>query len=462
MTQSTTETETSPNREIPENVKQYVNGKIQSNGQGGRPHILALFKKQGRDPFDELFNICELAWIKNKSLGLIAKELKTGSQTIFRVLKDVEPWKDEIFAYIQAVPRRKRWYIEEMDSSDYETIQDYIRRAKRDGLKTYRENIKRAKFMWTALNYRDPAYWNADEVCSVLAGVSSGASQSRTLDCIRQIAPQIANKSTGVKTGRFREKIGRRKKDLFGNEIEMIREALKDPQNLELKTKFDLHVTLGAREGCRDPNSGLAGITWDKLKDGFTRCDLFESKVRGGINWRDCPLDLFFKDLPERLREMWESRGKPTSDKIFLKGYKEVGDTYKQIREILREYYEGHVDPSLLKEFITLRPHDADKIHVNLLWEAEIPLEVVAGQYINKGEGIGIMGRGWLDINVIKKHYLSLTARSERMQKLQQQVRAYSGRFSGIHFEKPVETQIIPEEPAPYSSISHQGGPSHE
>lgn len=77
--------------------------------------------------------------------------------------------------------------------------------------------------------------------------------------------------------------------------------------------------------------------------------------------------------------------------------------TYKEIRRILSAYYEGKADPSLLKEFITLRPHEADKIHVNLLWEAEIPLEVVAGQFLGQGEGIGLMGRGWLDINVIKK-----------------------------------------------------------
>jgi hypothetical protein len=82
-----------------------------------------------------------------------------------------------------------------------------------------------------------------------------------------------------------------------------------------------------------------------------------------------------------------------------------------------------------LKEFITLRPHDADKIDVNLLWEAEIPLEVVAGQFLGQSEGIGLMGRGWLDINVIKKHYLSLTQCSERFKKLQNQVHVYSDRF---------------------------------
>jgi hypothetical protein len=78
---------------------------------------------------------------------------------------------------------------------------------------------------------------------------------------------------------------------------------------------------------------------------------------------------------------------------------------------------------------VTLRPHDADKIHVNLLWEAGVPLEVTCGKYIGRGEGIGLMGRGWLDINTVKKHYLSLTERSERIRRLRKQVQAYSIRF---------------------------------
>ena len=70
------------------------------------------------------------------------------------------------------------------------------------------------------------------------------------------------------------------------------------------------------------------------------------------------------------------------------------------------------------------------RAQVNLLWEAEIPLEVVAGKYLGRGEGLGLMGRGWLDINTLKKHYLSLTERSERIQQLRRQVRNYATRFN--------------------------------
>jgi hypothetical protein len=445
-------TETVVQKELSPQFLEYVDSRIIRNGEGGRPHFLTALAKispsipefEGSEEdkekelqkeihkvfVEETLNILESAWIKNRSIGEIGKKYGTTSKTIYRLLKDLESMKPELSEYLLTVPRRKRWHIPELDSSDYETIQAYINRAKRDGLKAYKRFIQKGKRAWTFFNYRDPAYWTADQVCQFLGTLSPGA-QSGMLDAIRQVAPQIKNESIGVKTGRFREKLMRRKKDIFGNEVNMIREALANFK--EIKTKYDLHITLGAREGSTDPRSGLAGLTWEKFKKGFSIVDLYESKVRGGIHWRDCPLDLFFKDLPGRLRDLWISRGRPTNGKLFENGYKDITAMYKEIRRILRERYEGKIDPSLLKEFITLRPHDADKIHVNLLWEAKVPLEVVAGQFIGQGEGVGLMGRGWLDINVIKKHYLSLTARSERFQEVRNLVRIYSDRFNGYH-----------------------------
>ena len=163
------------------------------------------------------------------------------------------------------------------------------------------------------------------------------------LDSIRQVAPQIAIKGSKdqVQTGRFREKIRRRKKDLFGNEIDMIREALKSEKDFEyIRTIFELHLTLGAREGSTDPDSGLVGLTWDRFKKNFSKVDLYESKVRGGIWWRDCPLDLLFKSLPRRLKLLWTRRGKPTNEKVLRDGYKELLDIYNTIRSVLRVYYQ--------------------------------------------------------------------------------------------------------------------------
>lgn len=182
------------------------------------------------------------------------------------------------------------------------------------------------------------------------------------LDSIRQVAPHLRDE---VKTGRFREKLGRHKKDIFANEVKMIHKALESEKEFSyLETILDLHVTLGAREGSTDPDSGLAGLTWDKFKKDFSKVDLYESKVRGGITWRDCPLDLFFKDLPGRLKTLWNERDKPSGEKVLRNGYKELIQIYKTIRNILGIYYQDHADPSLLQEFITLKPHDARAIEM--------------------------------------------------------------------------------------------------
>lgn len=443
-------------KQVPVKFEEYVNGKVAQNGKGGRPHLLSVIAKQGKDPKEELLNICEQAWVKDRSIFLIAKDYSSKYQNVYRTLQDVEnlspTMKDDIAEYIRTVPRRKKWYLPELDASDYETVQNYIRRAKRDGLKHYKDAIQTARKCWTFLGFRDPQYWTADMVSNYLATLSPG-SQSGGLDAIRQIAPQIAIKGNKdqVQTGQFRAKIAIRKKDLFGNDVQMIRDALTEKQEQkdtedtedydEDRTKFDLHITLGAREGAQDPKSGLTGLKWENFKNGFTTCDLYESKVRGGIWWRDCPLDLFFSDLPERLRSLWTKRGKPTSDRVFLGGYEEVKHIYETIRKVLQETYGGKVDPDLLKEFITLRPHDADKIHVNLLWEAEIALEVVGGKFLGHNEGVGIMGRGWLNIEVIRRHYLSLSSRSRRIKKLRDKVHAYSQGFNGQGFPEEIKEE---------------------
>jgi hypothetical protein len=244
---------------------------------------------------------------------------------------------------------------------------------------------------------------------------------------IRAICPQLCDKKSGLKVGRWYDKIGRHKADIFSNEINLIHKPL-ETLNYE-KTIFDLHISLGAREGKRGENAGMCGLTWDKFKENFTRIDLYESKAKRGITWRDCPVDLLFDDLPTRLRALWIERGKPTTEPILKGGYSELTKIYKAIRKALSDYYDGKVEPGLLREFSTIRPHLADKIHVNLLWEAGVPLEVVAGEYLGRGEGSGLMGRGWLTIDIIKKYYLSLTRRSERFQKIRQQVHEYSQKF---------------------------------
>ena len=143
-------------KSYPAKLEEYVNGKVAQNRKGGRPHLLSVLAKAGRDPKEEVLNIIEQRWIKDRSPSLIAKDFDTLSRNISRLLDDVKgldpTMKEEVVAYIRTSPRRKRWYIPEMDTSDYESVQNYIRRARRDGLKRYKDGINRARKVWIFMN----------------------------------------------------------------------------------------------------------------------------------------------------------------------------------------------------------------------------------------------------------------------------------------------------------------------
>lgn len=416
----------------------YLKQKIEKNGGGGRPHFLAEQAKD-RDPAEVVLDILELAWLKNRSNGSIARKFGTKYHTIYRLLKDLEPFKTELIHILETVPRRKTFWNRKLNTSDYETVQAYIRHALRVELKKYKTMLNTAERVWRALHYKDPARWTADEVVAVVQKQSGKGGQAHFVDAVRCVAPQIADRTSPdyIGTGMYREKIARRKVKIFGAEVKLIHEAL-DANNMHYqKTIFDFHVTGAFREGTKNDESGICGISWDRFHKQFTLVDDYESKVRKmGIHWRDCPVDLFFPDLPERLRAIWRDRGKPRTGKVVERGYAGLRKVYQQIQKALMEYWQGKVDPDIMKEFSQLKPHSADKIHCNLLWEAEVPLEVVAGEHIGGQEAIGLVGRGWLSTDTIKKYYLSLTRRSKRYKDMMAKVTEYSKQFNGgVHEE---------------------------
>jgi len=416
-----------------EYIKKKIEGKNKNDKLGGRPNLISSFAKDGKNmdeqvslATDKVLNILEDAWLKGRPCSRIAHDYEISNDTMWRVLKDLEPFKESIKELLLTTPRARKWFVEELEISDYETVQNYIKRAKREGLKNWKATLINTRRFWTWTNYKSPEKWSADEVHDYLATLTGGA-QSQMLDGIRKVAPQIRDESSSqyVGVGMFRAKLQQRKKDLFGAEVKMIIDALNKRGLKHEATIFKIHIQTGAREGAKDSSAGMVGLRWSYFKNDFHNVDDFETKVHGGIWWRNCPLDVFFPELPEELRALWIKRGKPTDDKV-VNGYDELKTLYATIRRILTEEYGGKVDPSLMKEFSTIRCHDADKLHVNMLWEAGVPLEVVAGQFLGKNEGVGLMGRGWLAIDVIKKHYLSLTQRSHRFQRIQQNVRDYA------------------------------------
>jgi hypothetical protein len=427
QTEKQTNDQSPPKIELPSAFLEYINKKIEANGSGGRPHLLAVLKKQGKDAKEVLLDILEDAWLKGRPCSRIAHDYNVSNDTMWRVLKDLEPFKESIKQILLLTPRAKKWFVEELETSDYETVQNYIKRAKREGLKNWKSSLKNARRFWTWTKYKAPENWTADNVHDFLVTLTGGA-QSGMLDAIRKIAPQIRDDTSSqyVGVGMFRAKIQTLKKDLFGAEVKMAVDALKKHGLKHEATVIKLHIQIGAREGAHDSSAGMTGLRWSYFKNDFHTVDDFETKVHGGIWWRNCPLDIFFPELPDELRALWIKRGRPTDDKVLAGGYDELNKIYAMLRKLLKDEYEGKIDPSLMKEFSTIRCHDADKLHVNMLWEAGVPLEVVAGQFLGKNEGVGLMGRGWLAIDVIKKHYLSLTQRSHRFQRIQQNVRDYA------------------------------------
>ena len=147
------------------------------------------------------------------------------------------------------------------------------------------------------------------------------------------------------------------------------------------------HVTWGCREGGRG-KGGLLNTDWSKINWNRKTIDIFESKVRGGVWWLDCPMDLFDDKAFEMLRARWERLGKPKEGKIFSISYDMLRLIYKRIAK----HFE--------QKCIT--PHFARKLHASLLAHRGIPLEIVAGDHPK-----GLMGSGWLDLSTLKKFYIT-------------------------------------------------------
>lgn len=421
--------------EIPSELATYIESKTNHNGTGGRPSFLKRIVREG-GALSEILSIVEKHYLKGQSTRSIADSYKrrgyqVNGSTIYRIIKDVEPFKETLIAYLKEAPRKKRFYNPKTDSSDYATVKSYISRAQRYKLKRHKQFLQNASRCWKALNKRDPLTWKAKEIQAYLETLPPAMS-SNMLDSIRVIAPQIQNAYSPeyIPTKAYRRKVRVRKKEIFGKEVELILKALRKAKLAYEELIFCLHVTLGAREGESHPESGMRGLNWGRFKRGFTKVDLWESK--GELWSRNCPTNTLFPHIPAQLRELWKQRGKPKTDKVILGGYKELTKIYQRIRACLAEYYDGKLEPFIFNEITTIRPHDSDKIHCNLLWEAGVPMEIVAGS-AGKGEheGEGLVGRIWRSLDIMRKHYLSLTQRSDRYLEIMREVNEYNQRFNG-------------------------------
>ena len=153
--------------ELSEGLQGLIDEKVKGNGSGGRPHFLAE-KARERDPADVILEIAELAFVKDKTLAHIARKMGTGYHTIYRFLDDLAPFKEELVNLIETVPRRKTFWNTTMNTSDYETVQNYINHAQRQELKSWKAMLRMAEKVWKALGYKDPANWTIDPVVAFI------------------------------------------------------------------------------------------------------------------------------------------------------------------------------------------------------------------------------------------------------------------------------------------------------
>ena len=87
--------------ELPSAFLEYVRKKIEMNGSGGRPSLSPTWSRDGKTidekmslAMDKLLNVLEASWIKKSSCSKIARDCEVSNDTMWRLLKEVMPFKE--------------------------------------------------------------------------------------------------------------------------------------------------------------------------------------------------------------------------------------------------------------------------------------------------------------------------------------------------------------------------------
>ena len=364
-----------------------------------------------------IFRMMALNWNKRK----IKKETGIGEATYWRIKAEFEKFseteKQTIRDLASQEEKVKAKFIE------YEFVQRWVQRIKsgRKPVKSWRTRFNSCRRVWMILQKKNPENWTIDDIeLRAIPELRKRCSKSinHYLVALRSLRPDFKfpdEKGETLPTERKPEPT---------YEWKIIYEKI---MQKGLKSYFAvggfqaelikrLHVTLGCREGTTGIG-GILGLEWNRVHWNKRTIDVYEGKTGGGFYWLDCPLDLFGDRTFEMLRQYWVQQGKPTSGKIFgdvgyhatkfRKAKVYLTDIYKETAEAIGEVYG--------RKGIT--PHFARKLHACLLIDADVPLEMVAGD-----KPFGIMGVGWEDLSTLKKYYLAFrkTKVEENRQKAKQ------------------------------------------
>ena len=107
--------------ELPQDFKDYINQKL--NQKTGRKHFIS---KLGSE--DAVLEVLQELWMKNRSIGEIAKKYKVGKGTVHRLIVECEKWKDQIIEYIMY-----RDHVVPKDFRSYKSVQNWIDQIYRSG-----------------------------------------------------------------------------------------------------------------------------------------------------------------------------------------------------------------------------------------------------------------------------------------------------------------------------------------
>jgi len=356
----------------------------------------------------ETLRFMALNWNKKQ----IKKKLKISERTYWRIKKDFDKLSDVERAKIKSLATQEEKAKEKF--VDYEYVQHWITRM-RSGtsqIKSWRQRFNACRRIWLILQKKNPQNWTIDDI------------QLRALPEIRKTAKSVNHFLIALRSLRPDFKFPNKKGDILGThkksapkiEWKYIYERLSQEGKLEQFFKAGgieaelvkrLHVTLGCREGT-EGIGGILGIEWGRINWKNKTIDVYEGKTGGGFHWEGCPLNLFGERTFEMLQQYWIKQGRPTSGKIFekmtyLHGLRNI---YKEAAKAINETYGRN----------GITPHFARKLHASLLIDADVPLEMVAGD-----KPFALMGVGWEDLSTLKKYYLAFrkTKIEENRQKAQ-------------------------------------------
>lgn len=335
-----------------------------------------------------------LNWNRKK----IKKEMKIGEATYWRIKAEYDRLSEAEKAKIKNLATQEEKAKEKF--VDYEYVQHWVTRMKSGTtqIKSWRQRFNACRRVWLILQKKNPQNWTIDDI------------QLRALPEIRKTAKSVNHFLIALRSLRPDFKFPNKKGDILGThkksapkiEWKYIYERLSQEEKLETFFKAGgneaelvkrLHVTLGCREGT-EGIGGILGIEWNRINWKNKTIDVYEGKTGGGFHWEGCPLNLFGERTFEMLQQYWNKQGRPTSGKIFekmtyLHGLRTI---YKEAAKAINETYG--------RDGIT--PHFARKLHASLLIDADVPLEMVAGD-----KPFALMGVGWEDLSTLKKYYLA-------------------------------------------------------